>query len=425
MSVDTASDSGRRPLGFASLFALGVNGIVGVGIFFAPAAVAAEFPGVGGAAFYVVTALALLPIALGYAVLGSRFSVDGGPYVWAEAAFGPRFAFFVGWITFASALTSLAAVLSGLAHQLSAALGLMNPTVVHGVAVVAVLCLASLAASGLRLSAVVWTGITVLKLVPLAALLGFGVVMASRAPPVPAAVHSGDLHGAFRAVLVVVFALQGFEIVPLLAGSVRRSERTVPWSTVGALLFAAMLYAALQAIAARAVPELGKSHAPLIDAARVYGGASTAAFVALGANVSAIGIGFGMFNTTPRYLSALSGPGAFGPWIARLDARRVPQRALWLTAFAVVLLVALSDRPSELFVLSSLTVLAQYSTALAALGVLALRRTHGVPRRALWIVALSVVGIALAAHGAELREVIGILGVYVLGEAIRRITRAV
>ena len=47
----------RRSLGFGSLLALGVNGIVGVGIFFAPSEVAALVPGAAGIAVYAVTAL--------------------------------------------------------------------------------------------------------------------------------------------------------------------------------------------------------------------------------------------------------------------------------------------------------------------------------------------------------------------------------
>jgi amino acid transporter len=231
----------------------------------------------------------------------------------------------------------------------------------------------------------------------------------------------GDAHGILRAVLVVIFALQGFEIVPLLAGSVHRSESSVPFATVGSLLFAAVLYAGLHALAARAVPGLAKSGAPLVDAARAYGGTSVASVVALGANVSAVGIAFGMFNTTPRYLSALSKPGAFGPWIGEVDGRYVPQRALWLTAAVVVVAVAAADKPDELFVLSSLAVLTQYATALGSLGVLAWRRSYGLSRGQLGIVVLSVVGIVLASHGAEPKELFAIAVVAVVGEALRRI----
>ena len=65
----------ERALGSVELVALGVNGIIGVGIFFAPSQVAGAVPGGSGLWVYALVGLALLPVALVYAALGSRFSV--------------------------------------------------------------------------------------------------------------------------------------------------------------------------------------------------------------------------------------------------------------------------------------------------------------------------------------------------------------
>jgi basic amino acid/polyamine antiporter, APA family len=410
-----------RPLGFPSLLALGINGIVGVGIFFAPKELAAKVPGTAGALVFLLTALALLPIALGYAALGRRFAVDGGPYIWAEAAFGPRFAFFVGWIAYASSLFSLAAVVTGFAGLAGPVFGVTSPAAVRGFAVLCVVALASVAASGLRLSAMVWTGVTVLKLVPLVLLVLVGVAASGRMEVEVSATAAVATPAAIaRAALLVVFAFQGFEIVPLLAGSVRPNW-AVPWATVSSLVFAAILYTALHALAVRAVPTLALSPRPLVDAARAYGGVAVADVVATGAIISSLGIAFGMVNTTPRYLAALSGPGAFGTWIGASDMRFVPQRALWLTTLAVVVLVSATRQLSALFVLSSLAVLAQYGAALTSLGVLSWRGDRGFSRRALWLLPPSLLGVALAARGAEPREFVVAGAVLAAGEGIRRV----
>lgn len=411
-----------RLLGSVSLLALGINGVVGVGIFFAPASVAAELPGMAGVGAYVLTAVALLPIALSYSVLGARFQVDGGPTVWAEAAFGPRFAFFVGWLTFVSSLLSLAAVSSGLAFHASSVVGVTSDMGVRVLAAACTLSLASLASTGLRPSAVVWTAVTVLKLSPLFVLVALGVarygsVTVPAAAPVAAEALSR--HSLGGAVLIVVFALQGFEIVPLLAGSTERPGRTVPVATVGALLVAAALYSALHALAVHAVPELGRSHAPLAEAARAYGGTRAERLVLAGANVSALGIEFGMLNTTPRYLSALSGSRAFGPWIGKLDGRLVPQRALLVTALASAVMVLLANRSMDLFVLSSLAVLAQFAATVAALLVLGLRKIRGLSGRHVALAALSLLGIGLVATGAEARPTMIALAVVTFGEVLR------
>jgi amino acid transporter len=89
---------------------LGINGIVGVGIFLVPSRLAELVPGTPGIAVYAVTALALTPVAMVYATLGGRFSEDGGPYVWARAAFGPTFGFFVGFVMWVSAVLIVCAL---------------------------------------------------------------------------------------------------------------------------------------------------------------------------------------------------------------------------------------------------------------------------------------------------------------------------
>ena len=394
-----------RALGFPSLLALGVNGIVGVGIFFTPSKVAELVPGPAGVAVYALTALALLPVACVYATLGSRFDEDGGPYVWARAAFGPGFGFAVGWIAYASALFSTAAVVAGLSAHAAPALGLEGEHSRQVLALICILCLSAVAASGLRPSALVWSGITILKLLPLLAL---GALFLAAKPAWPAAVAAGPAFAApelARAALLVVFSLQGFEIVAVPAGHARRSAWTVPAATLASLMLAAGLYVVLHAASVQALPDLAASGSPLVDAGRAYGGALAGRLLEIGTTVSALGIAFAMFAMTPRYLAALGQSDALGRAIRREDSRRVPQRALWISA-ALVLSLVLAGALGELFVLSSVAVLAQYAVSTAALLVLGLRRQHGLGLAQLWPAPLALGAIALIAHAATRRELV-------------------
>src|SRR5574341_1309207 len=119
-----AVPASSRPVGALQLLALGVNGIVGVGIFFVPASVAASAPGLGAVAVFALTGLALLPAALSFATLGRRFDEDGGPVVFARAAFGERVSFLVGWVAYVSALFSTAAVSAGLTRAVLGGFGI-------------------------------------------------------------------------------------------------------------------------------------------------------------------------------------------------------------------------------------------------------------------------------------------------------------
>src|SRR5882724_17912 len=296
----SASDSSRA-LGVWSLLALGINGIVGVGIFFTPNLVAGLVPGDLGVLAYALTLLALLPVALCYAQLGARFERDGGPYVWACAAFGERFGFVVGFAAYASAVLSTSAVIVGLGEYSAPLLGLGAEKKLFSL--VATLVLSGIALTGLKPSAWVWSSLTVAKLLPLLLLLGCFVL--GRHGAAPAFASSALRPDWGRAVLVLVFPMQGFEIVPVPGSHVRSPARAIPIATVGSLLLCAGLYALLHWACVRSVVGLGRVDTPLIAAAGSLGGARLSGLVSAGTNVSAIGIAFGMMAMTPRYLAAL------------------------------------------------------------------------------------------------------------------------
>jgi APA family basic amino acid/polyamine antiporter len=412
-----SSSQVTKPLGFFALLTLGINGTIGVGIFFAPSEVAAKVPGYTGALVYLLAGLALLPVAFVYGHLGGRFAEDGGPYVWARLAFGPRAAFLIGFLTYVSALFSTATVATGLSEHLTNLFGPGSPLGQKGWAIVCVLALALAAASGLRLSALAWSSVTVLKLLPLImlCLLALFATLFGSTPPVTSEAGSHVLHVG-RALLIVVFALQGFEVVPVLAGS-SHTQRAVPWATLGSLVSCIGFYAILHALCVRALPDLGAHKTPLVGAANFFGGELASRIVAFGQIVSALGIAFGQTVTTPRYLATLGREDGLGSWLGSEDLRRVPQRALWITTAGVIVFVLREDL-GGLFALSSIAVLAQYTVATLALAVLAQRGHHGVARRQrLWALP-ALVGIALVAQGAEVKELLTTALVTALGAVI-------
>jgi APA family basic amino acid/polyamine antiporter len=413
----------RKPLGFVSLLTLGINGTIGVGIFFAPSAVAAQLPGPSGAWVFLLAGLALLPVGLIYGRLGGRFAEDGGPYVWARLAFGPKVAFLLGFLTYISSVFSAATVITGLSTHMSATLGPDFPLGQKAIGVICVLVFASVAATGLKLSAVAWTSITILKLLPLIMLSALGIAaIATSSLPALAPVAEAHDSNLGRALLIVVFALTGFEVVPVLAGS-SHSQRSMPWAVVGTLASCMLFYGVLHALCAIAVPDLAGHKAPLVAAAGVFGGETSARIVSIGQLVSAIGIAFGQTVTTPRYLSALGRADALGEWFGREDVRRVPQRALWVTATGVVIAVLREDL-GGLFALASIATLAQYTVATLALAMLAHRGFHGIARSERFWALPAMLGIILVAQGAELKELVTTVVVTAIGAVILFLRRA-
>jgi amino acid transporter len=382
-----------RALGAASLLALGVNGIVGVGIFFTPNKIAQLAPGWSSVAVVAITGIALLPVALAVATIGARFHEDGGPVLYARAAFGELAGFVVGWLAYVAALFSMGSVMTGF---MSAVLP-FGPLGVHLAAIGLLTILSIIAATGIKVSAGVWNTLTVLKLLPLVGL----AILASVLAPHPHAVQPTDWHAVHwgRAALTAVFVFQGFEIVPVLAGHARDPDRTIPIAVMGSLVLSTVLYLMLQRGAVAGVADLAGTQAPLVAMGDSYGGQGFGRVVSIGTSVSAMGICFGMVATTPRFLSALVPHTRFG----HVSDKGTPLPALGLTWVLVVALISLGSL-GQLLALSSLSVVMQYLLVALALAKFALRGERGLRRRDAWSAIPTIIVALVLVSGAERGE---------------------
>ena len=422
-----------RSLGPLTLLALGINGIVGVGIFVSPPIVAAAVPGERGAVLYVLIALGCLPIALAYARLARAMPRDGGPYLYAEHAFGRRVALSIGALVWVSSVFSTAAVTRALSDLCASALH--HPGWSPAIAVSLVVALAAVNARGLRLSALAWTVLTALKLAPLITIAVLGLTSKSSSTgAVSAAAVASTVATAPSpigpALLAILFALQGFEIVPLPAGQARDAERTVPRATVASLLAAAVLYAFVHLACVRTLPSLATIDAPITAAARALGGTTLARAVGFGVVASIAGIVVGMHAMTPRYLAALFDRSArpFATETFRHEAsdrdEQPPTRAsttgilrsIVISAVLIAPLVAFGSL-QRLVSLSSVAVLAQYGVTASALFQLSRLRRHGLVPRDAWPVPLMLVVVVVLLLQARPLEVAFAAGVAALGAA--------
>jgi amino acid transporter len=289
-------------------FGLGVNGIIGSGIFLLPAALYRRAGGASPLAWLLVGGLCAL-VSLCFAEAAGRTNRSGGPYRYACDAFGPHIGFAVGWITLVSSLLGYAAVSRGFAEH---AVGLLQPGRTGGpllpLAVIAlVLGLAVINIVGLKPSARMADTVGLLKLLGLFAFVAIGLffLQASsfHAPPVP---RAGETTGLGAAAFAGLFACTGFEYVPVPAGETRRPERVVGLAMVVSVLGATLLYAVIQAVAQSAAPNLGEAATPLVAAARAMGGPGAAAAMAAIGVISAFGFCSTSALVVPRYVETFA-----------------------------------------------------------------------------------------------------------------------
>jgi len=215
----------------------------------------------------------------------------------------------------------------------------------------------------------------------------------------------------------VLFAVQGFEIVPVPAGHVRKPQ-SVAVATISSLVLAAALYVGLHLACVRALPSLEASSAPLVDAARSYGGSGLARLIGLGTTISALGIALGMVVMTPRYLATLGRSDGLGGWLGACNERGVPARALWITGGLVGGLIQLGTL-EQLFALASIAVLTQYLSTAAALAWLGARAQRGLGRGDVVLGAAACLASLAVIAGASWGEVARGAAVLALGLVLR------
>ena len=106
-------------LGLFSIVLLGINAIVGTGIFLLPNQAYAEV-GVTSIAVIVFDAFLVISIALCFAEMGGMYKNNGGPYLYAKDAFGDFVGFEVGIMKWAISIIAWAAMAMGFPTALGA-----------------------------------------------------------------------------------------------------------------------------------------------------------------------------------------------------------------------------------------------------------------------------------------------------------------
>ena len=195
--LDNGPSAPDDRLGLMATVAIVVGGIVGTGIFTVPAAVAA-YGWLTVPAFAVVGA-GSLALALTFARLVRRTRRSGGPYVYAEDAFGRFAGFLAAWTYWIQGWTGHATIAVAAAGYAEALFGLGSGRLTTFAVAGAVLWLAVLnnlvGTRSVGVMAVATTGlkITALAIVAVAGLLAFHAGRVGPGSPHPAP-HSPTPH---------------------------------------------------------------------------------------------------------------------------------------------------------------------------------------------------------------------------------------
>ena len=351
--------------------ALVVNCIIGSGVFGLPS-VLASLLGRASIAAVLLAAIAIGIIMSCFAEVSSRFAQTGGPYLYAQAAFGRFMGIQVAWLVWFVRLTACAAN----ANLFVVYLGEFWPDASRPALKLAILTLllgilAAINFRGVKAGTRVSTSFTVAKLASLALVCIAGLIyLIATHRMIPHADVAPTGKDWARAIVLLIFAYGGFEAAFISAGEAKDPRRDLPFGLFAALITCAVVYGLIQWVVVGVLPDPAHSQRPLADVARIVLGPSGAWLTAMGALFSIYGYLSGNILATPRITFALAERGDF-PSVFALVHRRFHTPYFSILVFALLVwLLALFGSFAGNATLSAGSRLFYYGVVCAALPVL-------------------------------------------------------
>lgn len=361
-----------RELGVRQLAANIFNYTVGSGIFLLPATAVVTL-GTAAPLAYIACAVVIGLVVLCYAEAGSRVAATGGSYAYVETAMGPMFGFVAGCLVLTTGMFAASAIFTGFVRSLLALFNASPPVWVSKTMVIALVAvLVAINMRGVRNSARVLEGITVLKLLPLLLFVGIGAFFVE--PANLAWTQVPEMSTVLGAAGIMIFAFSGIEGATVPSGEVKNPSRTMPRAILLALGAATVLYLAIQfvALGIMGLDLANTGRTPLAEAAGVALGPVARSVMIAAAVVSMFGYLTANVLSEPRGLFAMSRDGFLPGLLTRVHPTfKTPNTAIAIYG-AMVAVIALSGTFEWLTIFANLAALALYF--LCAIATLILRR---------------------------------------------------
>jgi APA family basic amino acid/polyamine antiporter len=421
--IDTHPEPSSRMLGKWMSAAMVVGTMIGSGIYLLPTTLAPY--GYNLVIAFLLTGFGTMCLA--YALARLAAVIPGGPFAYVTQAFGETAAFLTLWSYVISQITGVA----GVAVAVAGALGHVFPAVVAGpgliaVALGAIAILTVVNLGGARSAGVLQVIATLIKIVPLVAVVVLVIVRLGSGHPIeqlePTAIGIGPITIAGA---LMLFSLTGFEAAAVTANVTRDSASTVPMATITGTGFTAIIYLLSTVAALLLLPSAiaAKSGAPFADAIAPILGPVAGVIVAVIAAISAFGTANALLLFAAEVSRTIAGARDLPAIFRKTNSVGAPVGALLISAGLAALLVLASS--SKNFV--ALYVFITLVSTVAALVLYAVCAAAALKLRVLG--AWTIVGIVALAYavamfiGAGLEATLWGLGLALVGLPVRAISR--
>lgn len=350
----------KDKFGLWSIVLLGINGIIGTGIFLLPNRAYALM---GPSSLLILLFDAFLAgcLALCFAEVAGFFSRNGGPYLYAKAAFGDFVGYEVGVLKLVVTIIAWAAMAVGFATALGAAFPFFaGDTMKNLIAAVLIGGLTIMNIAGVKISKILNNIMTISKLVPLCVFIAVGLFFVNGSnftPFVPT--HMAD--GAFaNAAITMFFAYTGFEAIAVAAEDFKDPKKDLPRGIILTMIIVTIIYMLVVGISIGILgPDLAVDKAPIQTAFGRAVGPVGAYFILIGTLFSMGGINLAESFIAPRACTSLAEDGMLPAFLNRRTSWGTPWASSVVVAILSILL-AWSGSFTTLAAISAVSWFTQY-----------------------------------------------------------------
>lgn len=364
----------KHRFGLRSIILLGINAIIGSGIFLLPGQ-AYEKMGTSSLFVYVFVSFLAMALAMCFAEVAGMFKRNGGAYVYVKEAFGDFAGFEVGIMKWMVSMIAWATMAVGFATALSSIFPIAKePWIQNSIVCVLLIGLGIVNIIGVRLTKYVNNIASIGKLLPLLLFIGIGIFYLKKDNFYPLFPMTLTASTFSDSVLLIFYAFTGFEAISSAAEDMENPKKTLPIAIISAMSVVSILYFLIQTVSIGTLGSaLATSVTPVADAIQIFLGPIGKMIVALGTLVSIAGINIASSFLTPRNAVALAKDGMLPNVIAKETPWNTPYVAILLSV-AIALPIALSGSFTQLAAISVISRFTQYIPT--CLSILVFRRTR-------------------------------------------------
>lgn len=379
------------------LIGLGTGMVVGTAIFTLPGIVAAEHTGPAVPLAFIVAAIGAGLSALAYAETSSVLPFAGSAFSWMNVLFGEFFGWIAGWALLAEYFISVAFVAAGwsaymqgfltslglkLLTALTAGFDPSKGSYVDIFAALAILVVGWLLSHGVHQVSRIENTIVAIKLLVIIIFIAVGATAIQPAnyhPFIPAH-KAGTTFGGWTGIMAgasqIFIAYVGFDAIAANTAETKNPQKTMPRGLIGTLVLGTGFFIAVSLVLVGMFKysRYANNAEPAAWALRQAGHPLVANLLSVVALIGIFSALIAILLASSRLIYAFGRDGLLPRWLGKVNAKHVPNRALWTITFLAMIL-------GSVFPFTFLATLVSAGTLVAfifvSLGIYALRRREG------------------------------------------------